>query len=323
MKKALLWEIAGHQPKRLVDGKLQLEKHLEDWIEADPDLIQVGLTVIARQLVVAGGKIDLLALDPSGRLVIVEVKRGTLYRETIAQGLDYAECIATLPTAELRQKCGQYLQKTGTTLEALLKKQDALEQIEVENREVVLYVVGTGKVERLERLAQFLERVIPIYLVVFDVYALENGDQILLREVSDSDQSSQTSKKPELDLSLDTLYQRADTAGIGEDFRRLCEAALSWNLYPRLFKTSVMFTPMQSKNRMVFTVWTKPLDQKVKVYLSPEALNEFYPVSLSEATAITGPGGYHSLSGDALTSLIQRLSVLFSGFQEPNHTGEP
>jgi hypothetical protein len=323
MKKALLWEIADHQPKRLPEGKLQLEKHLEDWIAADPDLIQVGLTVIARQLVVAAGRIDLLALDPAGRLVIVEVKRGTLYRDTVAQGLDYAECIATLPTAELMEKCDLHLQKTGSTLKALLTKQDALDQIDVGEREVLLYVVGTGKAERLERLAQFLEKVIPIYLVVFDVYKLEDGRQILLRELSEGDQSGLLSKEPITELSLNGLYQRADSAGIGSDFRRLCEAALSWDLHPRLFKTSVMFTPIQSKNRMIFTVWTKPLEQKLKVYLSPEAISEFYPVSVSDATQAIGPGGSRPVSGEDLTELIQKLNALFSSFQEPSEPAAP
>ena len=55
MKKALLWQISQNGPKRIGDGKLKLEEHLEEWIVADPDLLQVGLTVIARQLVVEAG----------------------------------------------------------------------------------------------------------------------------------------------------------------------------------------------------------------------------------------------------------------------------
>ena len=153
MKKSLLWQVTKIGPQRVRDGKLKLEEHLEDWIVADPDLLQVGLTVIARQFVVEAGRIDLLALDPAGRLVVVEIKRGTLYRETVAQGLDYAECINSLPADKLVGRCDQYLKAAGKTLRGLLAERDALNQLEHGCREVLLYVVGTGKTERLERLA--------------------------------------------------------------------------------------------------------------------------------------------------------------------------
>ena len=145
-KKALLWQISKRGPQRVSDGKLNLEEHLEDWIVADPDLLQVGLTVIARQLVVEAGRIDLLALDPAGRWVVAEIKRGTLYRDTVAQGLDYAECINVLPANELVDRCDHYLKGAGKSLRGLLEERDALSQLEHGRREVLLYVVGTGKI---------------------------------------------------------------------------------------------------------------------------------------------------------------------------------
>lgn len=316
MKKTLLWQISKNGPQRVREGKLNLEEHLEEWIVADPDLLQVGLTVISRQLVVEAGRIDLLALDPAGRLVVAEIKRGTLYRETVAQGLDYAEGINALPAEELVSKCDQYLKTAGKSLRGLLEERDALSQLEHGRREVLLYVVGTGKTGRLERLAQFLQKSIPIYLVTFDIYALTDGQQILLRELSEADSCVPVMKQTNVDASLEQLSKQADAAGIGKDFRRLCAAALGFGLYPRLWKTSVMFAPPESRNRMIYTVWTKPRRNKLKVYLSPKAIAEFFPVSESDAERVMGKDGFRELGSEEVTKLIKALTELFCGFRE-------
>jgi len=104
------WQIKDDGPQRLSMGALALEKDFEEWIEKDPRLLDAGLTVIARQLNVAGvGKIDLLCVDPQGRATVVEIKRGQLSRETIAQALDYASAVAVLPAASLQERIVQYL----------------------------------------------------------------------------------------------------------------------------------------------------------------------------------------------------------------------
>ena len=320
MKHSLLWHVTKSGPKRVRDGSLKIEAMLEDWIVADPDLLQVGLTVIARQLVIAAGRVDLLALDPVGRFVVAEIKRGTLYRETVAQGLDYVECIKSLPSSQLLAKCDQYLKPSGKSLRGLLEQRDALSQLEDGNRDVLLYVVGTGKAERLDRLAQFLQKAAPTYLVLFDIYALADGQQILLRELTDADNSIPPAKPPLATVSLTSLYKQADDAGIGKDFRRFCEAALRFGLYPRMWKTSVMFAPPSSRNRMIFTAWAKPLRKKLKVYLSPEAIAEFYPVTVTSAKRAVGKRGYRELGSPEVSRILNSLQDLFSKFRSENDT---
>src|SRR5688500_4648047 len=104
MQQVGLWHITDNVPVKLSSGTIDLEKHLEAWLERDPSMLQAGLTIVGRQVRVEGGIIDLLALDPQGRWVVIEVKPGTLYREVIAQALDYASCIATMPSSDLLRK---------------------------------------------------------------------------------------------------------------------------------------------------------------------------------------------------------------------------
>ena len=87
MTKNFLWQIKGKEkPQQLSVDVNFLERHLEDWIESDPNLLQPGLQIVGRQLQVIGGKLDLLGLDPNGRLVVIEIKQGSVHREAIAQG---------------------------------------------------------------------------------------------------------------------------------------------------------------------------------------------------------------------------------------------
>jgi len=50
MQKIGLWHITYGKPKKIRDSGIDLEKHLEDWIESDPELLQAGLEIVGRQL---------------------------------------------------------------------------------------------------------------------------------------------------------------------------------------------------------------------------------------------------------------------------------
>jgi RecB family endonuclease NucS len=78
MTKAASWIIEKQKISKLRESTVGIEKNLEIWIEEDPSLVQSGLTIVSRQLNVEGGRLDLLALDPQGRWVVIEVKAGML-----------------------------------------------------------------------------------------------------------------------------------------------------------------------------------------------------------------------------------------------------
>jgi hypothetical protein len=65
------------------------EKQFEDILAKYPEIIESGLTLIGRQVNISGKFIDLLFEDKRGDTLIVELKKGTVKREHIAQLLDY------------------------------------------------------------------------------------------------------------------------------------------------------------------------------------------------------------------------------------------
>lgn len=316
MKKFGLWEIRNFQPVRAKQGSIKLEKHLEEWIEQNPELLQVGLSIIGKQVRVEAGKIDVLGIDPMGRLAVIEIKKGTLHRETIAQGLDYVECITSMHAEELENKCDQYLGKAGESLRKILGKLDAMHQLDNERRDVLLYIVGTDRSQRLDKIVSFLSKSVPIFIVTFEVFTLDDGQHLLARELSEADAVSEMPKREDNDAALEALSKEADAHGIGKDFRRLCQAGLSFGLYPRIWKTSVMFTPPQLHNRMVFTVWTKPSRKKLKVFVSPGVMEEFFPISESAARKYIGEHGWRELDSKEVTELIKSYKSMFESFLE-------
>ena len=81
----------------------ETEEILERLLVQSPDLLMSNLTLVGRQVPTMGGPLDLLDIDEDGRLVVFELKRGTLTRDAVAQALDYASDLAEFDTDRLAQ----------------------------------------------------------------------------------------------------------------------------------------------------------------------------------------------------------------------------
>ena len=71
-------------------GQTESEGLLENILTRNPDMLEEGLELVGRQTETAGGPLDLLGVGRDGRLVVFELKRGTLNRDAVAQVIDYA-----------------------------------------------------------------------------------------------------------------------------------------------------------------------------------------------------------------------------------------
>lgn len=93
------WEIVDGQLKTVrssLPGEGRTEAlDLERWIMSDPSIVRTGLRVIGNQVRTDSGPLDILAIDESGDLVIIELKRDQLPREALAQAVDYASDVAS------------------------------------------------------------------------------------------------------------------------------------------------------------------------------------------------------------------------------------
>src|SRR5438270_12776446 len=100
-----IWQIANNEISTVEETDLasaHVEAELEKWIVQCPDILGEDLLIIGKQKSIEGvGRLDLLAINNAGEIVIVELKRGLTPREAVAQALDYASWLNTCSTSEL------------------------------------------------------------------------------------------------------------------------------------------------------------------------------------------------------------------------------
>lgn len=325
MQNLMIWNIDTDKPQRLERSFIKLEGNLENWIEHDPSLLQPDLEIVGRQLQLDAGRLDLLAIDSVGRWVIIEIKRGKLHRETIAQALDYAASISEMSFEMLTKKVNTYLKPLGKSLEELLEIRGA-ESSPPTLKNIIIFVAGTEREDGLERMARFLKGGgYHINAVTFEVFENANGSRLILRELTELDTTPQKevlSVKQEAIThenelkeanSVEALCALAAKNGLGKEFQYLLDAAQSYNLYPRTYKHSIMFTPPKNRTRMLFTVWAKPSKTKrLQVYVGPSAFTEFYPINRIDAWRFLGSDGYREMDMEQVRKFVQNLDMVFN-----------
>jgi hypothetical protein len=170
----------------IVDGKLKpatrralmKESLIEDWVAADPSLLGLDAMVIGRQVPTDHGKfIDLLALDASGALIIIELKKDRTPREIVAQVLDYASWVRTLTTPEIYERAEKFL---GRRLATAFRENFGEAIPEQMNATHSMLIVASELDPVSKRIVEYLseEHGVAINTVFFNVFAA-NGQEWL------------------------------------------------------------------------------------------------------------------------------------------------
>jgi len=102
-------------------------KHLQEWIANEPSILGEELLVIQKEFDGFSDtkeRLDLLALDKEGNLVVIENKLDDSGRDVTWQALKYASYCSSLTKEEIRQIYQEYLDKIGAkkTAEEMLSE---------------------------------------------------------------------------------------------------------------------------------------------------------------------------------------------------------
>jgi Holliday junction resolvase-like predicted endonuclease len=297
-----VWAIEADAPQRLQKSRIDLEVDLERWLEAHPSMLSDGLSIVGRQVHVDGGYIDLLCLDVIGRWVVVELKRERLYRDAVAQALDYAHSIQTMDPERLRQ----LVANAGDDLT------DLEPQFDAEQRDVMIIVAGAGTDAGLERVVEFLARYdVPIRVVSFDSYRTTTGQQLLVREVIDEERANFATTARPVSQSVGDISSLAADHELKRAFDRIVAAAEAGSLYVRPYKVGVMLTPSTAKNR--YLAYVRPEGgQGLFVHHGPEQFAEFFPDwTASAVIEQIGSGQKETLSGEDLEQRVRAYESFF------------
>ena len=178
--KHALWSV-GASPTPLRASQLASEQLLEDMIEKNFSILSENWMLIGRQEITPfGGRTDLLAIDPNGDLVLIELKRHKTPREIVAQAIDYAAWVDTLTSEKIAQIYQRY--SKGGNLSAAFKERFGIELDEENlNSSHQIILVAAELDDATERIIRYLnERDIAINVLFFQVF--QHGEtQILSR----------------------------------------------------------------------------------------------------------------------------------------------
>ena len=222
-----LWEITSDQKLNEIKGaSIPLERNLEDWLENDISMLDANLLVIGRQVQTEfGGEIDLLCIDNSGDLVVVELKKGRTPRQVTAQALDYASWVKDLSSQGIIDIADEYLGDQGPLDDAFQKEfdQELPETLNASHRSLII-------AERLdpstERIIQYLSELnVPINVLTVQQFQDAAGRrmlaQVYLVEPEVATQRSRSQSKRTSYKTVNELQIIANENGIGELYGRV------------------------------------------------------------------------------------------------------
>ena len=313
-----VWTVDGDAPRRVSRSGVGLEQHLEDWIARDASLLADGLTIVGRQVRLDGGPLDLLAIDRQDRWVVIELKRGRVYREALAQALDYASSIAEMNAEELQSLLRPGLASLGDAEELASTIRRQLDG-EDGGREVAILLSGVGVDSGLERITEYLGGYrVPISVVSFDVFEPDGGPRLLIREVIE-EQAEPPRPRPRLTVEL--IRRRAAEAGVAAQFERFVKMSENAGLAVQPQKQSVRIAPMANRTR--YLMYARPESGGIVLSAGATEFAEFFP-RLTEEQAKAGisadRGGRH-LSGAELDARLDQIEAFLRTLPRPDADG--
>lgn len=186
-----LWKIGGDKPQKVKQTQFKqeklLEEHLEDWIQAEPTMLGEPLLIIGRQVMIPDTKdrLDLLAVDPQGQAVIIELKRGKLKDPVDIQALRYASYISKWKFEHFENVARGFLGKAGDpdfnfneTFETFCQESGSDEVPDL-NEDQRVIIVGSSVRDKLGSVALWL-RDHNVDIKLIEVTAYKEGEDLFI-----------------------------------------------------------------------------------------------------------------------------------------------
>ena len=194
-----IWRIEGEKVQPLSLGGMDFESKLERVIENDPTTIDPNLLVIGRQVRTdGGGRIDLLAIDADGKLVVVELKRNKTHREVVAQALDYGSLVRGKAEEEINEIFTEYQRSRGVSepeeIYAALEKRFGGSPNELDTSPRLL-IVAAEVDAATERIVRFLREEYEASIDVVSFHAFQDGEHQYLARASITEPETSPSRR--------------------------------------------------------------------------------------------------------------------------------
>jgi hypothetical protein len=288
MKRINLWSVQERDGSLRAVGldevaNTETENHLEELLVGSPDLLLPGLVLIGRQLPTEGGPLDLLGVDQDGRLVVFELKRGTLTRDAVAQVLDYASDLAEKGFEEVARLVEKHSGHRG--IQAIQDFSDWFgrefpDANASDDGGPRMVLVGLGADDRARRMVDFLVGTgVDIQLLTFQAFSAE-GRLFLARQVESQSPPTKVtggSSKEDNRRSLMALAREHEVEELLVEVGDYINQLLPWYRWPA--KTAYSFSLQERTEegrptlRSYLTLWVNTTHKgHLTVTLPPRAL---------------------------------------------------
>lgn len=171
---------------------LELEKHLEGWLENSPWAIaQEPLLIIGRQTTAITDDHgiffpDLLGIDKEGHLVVIELKKGKTPREVMAQLLEYAAWVNELSEDKIYDIAASYFASMDIKkdIESLFLETFETDEIPPLNQNLRLFVAAEEISPSVAKVCRFLRQVhgVDVNCIQFSVFQTESEEILVNSE---------------------------------------------------------------------------------------------------------------------------------------------
>ncbi len=179
-QKTELWKVENEELIEVPVTVLDKERRLQEWLAKNPaKLLDMEILIIGKEVTTTlknqNNRIDLLAIDKSGDVLIIEVKRDRTPREVVAQALDYASWIDTLSATQIREISQKYLGDVNKIDSFLADSNITLNT----NHKIV--IVAAQLDDASERIVQYLANKysLNINVVFFNFHKNDKGEEYL------------------------------------------------------------------------------------------------------------------------------------------------
>ena len=198
MEDIKLWELNGTQAEQLAPNqRLESEGLLEETLVNNPDMLIDGVRLVGRQTPTEGGPLDLLGIDPDGKLVVFELKRGTLSRDAVAQIIDYASDLDGMDLSDLADRISERSGAHGI---------DKIEDFQAWYTEEInedletlkplrLVLVGLGTDARTERMVRYLAQNSGLDISMLTFHAFQHQDKTILAKQVEVEAAEETVRR--------------------------------------------------------------------------------------------------------------------------------
>lgn len=172
---------------------LDLERHLECWLEKSPWAIaQEPLIWIGRQTTASQDDStifpDLIGIDKDGNIVVVELKKGRAPRDVIAQILEYASWVNNLTDEAILNMATSYISQDSDSeeirFEELFNEKFEVDEFPSINQTQRLFIIAEEVPPRIANVCRFLRTShgLDISCIEFSVFQTESGEILVNSE---------------------------------------------------------------------------------------------------------------------------------------------